>query len=261
MAVDYVKEGRIAIMTINRPEARNALNSDAHRELAEAMIDFRDNSELWVAIITGAGDISFSAGQDLKAMGGGQQQRPEGERAERPAGPASAYNIADKIYKPFIAAINGYALGGGLELALTCDIRIAADHASFGQPEVLRGFIPGGGGTQRLPRFIPRAKAAELLLMGQRVSAQEALAMGLVNKVVPLDQLMSTAKEWAEIICQAAPLGVWAAKEAMIRGYEVTLEEGLKIEREMSARCTSSEDFREGVMAFAQKRTPEWKAK
>lgn len=261
MAVDYVKEGRIAIMTINRPEARNALNSDAHRELAEAMIDFRDNSELWVAIITGAGDISFSAGQDLKAMGGGQQQRPEGERAERPAGPASAYNIADKIYKPFIAAINGYALGGGLELALTCDIRIAADHASFGQPEVLRGFIPGGGGTQRLPRFIPRAKAAELLLMGQRVSAQEALAMGLVNKVVPLDQLMSTAKEWAEIICQAAPLGVWAAKEAMIRGYEVTLEEGLKIEREMSARCTSSEDFREGVMAFAQKRTPDWKAK
>ena len=261
MAVDYVKEGRIAIMTINRPEARNALNSDAHRELAEAMIDFRDNSELWVAIITGAGDISFSAGQDLKAMGGGQQQRPEGERAERPAGPASAYNIADKIYKPFIAAINGYALGGGLELALTCDIRIAADHASFGQPEVLRGFIPGGGGTQRLPRFIPRAKAAELLLMGQRVSAQEALAMGLVNKVVPLDQIMSTAKLWAEIICQAAPLGVWAAKEAMIRGYEVTLEEGLKIEREMSARCTSSEDFREGVMAFAQKRTPDWKAK
>ena len=261
MAVDYVKEGRIAIMTINRPEARNALNADAHRELAEAMFDFRDNSDLWVAIITGAGDISFSAGQDLKAMGGGQQRRPEGERPERPATPASAYNIADKIYKPFIAAINGYALGGGLELALTCDIRIAAEHASFGQPEVLRGFIPGGGGTQRLPRFIPRAKAAELLLMGQRISAEEALAIGLVNKVVPLDQLMSTAREWAEIICQAAPLGVWAAKEAMIRGYEVTLEEGLKIEREMSARCTASEDFREGVMAFAQKRTPEWKAK
>lgn len=261
MAVDYVKEGKIAVMTINRPEARNALNSEAHRELAEAMIDFRDDNNLWVAIITGAGDVSFCAGQDLKAMGGGggaPQQRPEGER---PAVPATAYNLADKIYKPFIAAINGYALGGGLELALTCDILIAADHASFGQPEVLRGFIPGGGGTQRLPRFIPRAKAFELVLMGQRISAQEALQAGLINKIVPLDQLLSTAKEWAEIICQAAPLGVWAAKEAMVRGIEVTLEEGLKIEREMSARCTSSEDFREGVMAFAQKRTPEWKAK
>ena len=261
MAVDYVKEGKIAVMTINRPEARNALNSDAHRELAEAMIDFRDDNDLWVAIITGAGDVSFCAGQDLKAMGGGggaPQQRPEGER---PAAPATAYNLADKIYKPFIAAINGYALGGGLELALTCDILIAADHASFGQPEVLRGFIPGGGGTQRLPRFIPRAKASEMVLMGQRISAQEALQIGLINKVVPLDQLLSTAREWAETICQAAPLGVWAAKEAMVRGIEVTLEEGLKIEREMSARCTSSEDFREGVMAFAQKRTPEWKAK
>jgi len=257
MAVDYVKEGRIAIMTINRPEARNALNSEAHRELGQAMIDFRDDPELWVAIITGAGDVSFCAGQDLKEVGA-PPQRQEGER---PAGPASAYNIADTIYKPFIAAINGYALGGGLELALTCDIRIAAEHASFGQPEVLRGFIPGGGGTQRLPRFIPRAKAAELILMGQRIDAQEAYRIGLVNKVVPLDQLMPTAKEWAETICQAAPLGVWAAKEAMLKGYEVTLEEGLKVEREMNARCRSSEDFREGVMAFAQKRTPEWKAK
>ncbi len=150
MAVDYEKEGRIAIFTINRPEAMNSLNSDVRREMHEAMLDFRDDHELWVGIITGAGEKAFCAGADIKEF------RP-GALVEKGITPIRA----DQIWKPFIAAINGYALGGGLELAMTCDIRIAADHARLGQPEVNIGFMPGAGGTQRLTRFIPRAKAAE----------------------------------------------------------------------------------------------------
>jgi len=251
MAVDYEKEGRIAIMTINRPEALNALNMDVRRELNEAMIDFRDDPELWVAIITGAGDRAFSAGADIKEFRPGPIEEPKGVEIVSP----------DQIWKPFIAAINGYALGGGLELAMTCDIRIAAEHARLGQPEINIGFMPGAGGTQRLPRFVPRAMAAEILLTGQRIEAQEAYRIGLVNKVVPLDQLMPTAKQYAETICQAGPLGVRATKEAMIRGYNMTLEEGLKLERELANRVRSTEDFMEGARAFAEKRPPDYKAK
>jgi len=251
MAVDYEKEGRIAIMTINRPEALNALNMDVRRELNEAMIDFRDDPELWVAIITGAGDRAFSAGADIKEFRPGAIEEPKGVEIVSP----------DQIWKPFIAAINGYALGGGLELAMTCDIRIAAEHARLGQPEINIGFMPGAGGTQRLPRFVPRAMAAEILLTGQRIEAQEAYRIGLVNKVVPLDQLMPTAKQYAETICQAGPLGVRATKEAMIRGYNMTLQEGLKLERELVNRVRSTEDFMEGARAFAEKRPPDYKAK
>jgi len=172
-----------------------------------------------------------------------------------------AYNMADKIWKPFIAAINGYCLGGGLEMALTCDLRIAAEHARFGQPEINIGFMPGGGGTQRLPRFIPWAKAAELLLTGEPINAQEAYRIGLVNKVVPLDQLMSTAKEMAELICQKGPLGVRATKEAMIRGYNMTLEEGLELERSLNNSLRATEDFMEGANAFKEKRQPSYKGK
>ncbi len=249
MAVDYKKEGRIAILTINRPEAMNALNTAVHEELNDAILDFRDDPELWVGIITGAGEKAFSAGADIKEF------RP-GPREDR-----DALTRADQIWKPFIAAINGYALGGGLELAMTCDIRIAAEHARLGQPEVNIGLMPGAGGTQRLPRFVPRAKAAELLLMGVQIDAQEAYRIGLVNKVVPLDQLMSTAREWAEIICQRGPLGVRAAKEAMIRGYSMALEEGLQLEGSLSNRVRESEDFMEGARAFAEKRPPVYKAR
>ncbi len=251
MAVDYEKEGRIAIITINRPEALNALNMDVRRELNQAMIDFRDDPELWVAIITGAGDRAFSAGADIKEFRPGPIETPKGVEIVSP----------DQIWKPFIAAINGYALGGGLELAMECDIRIAAEHARLGQPEINIGFMPGAGGTQRLPRFVPRAMAAEILLTGQRIDAQEAYRIGLVNKVVPLDQLMPTAKQYAETICQAGPLGVRATKEAMIRGYNMTLQEGLKLERELVNRVRSTDDFMEGARAFAEKRPPDYKAK
>ena len=258
MAVDYEKEGKIAIMTINRPEARNALNADVTRELNEAMVDFRDDPELWVAIITGAGDRAFCAGADIKGF-----VRPPAEAAAGAAAPARAVERvrADQIWKPFIAAINGYALGGGLELAMTCDIRIAAEHAELGQPEINIGFMPGAGGTQRLPRFVPRAMAAEILLTGERISAQEAYRIGLVNKVVPLDQLMAAAKQMAEAICQKGPVGVRASKEAMIKGYNLPLDEGLRLESELAAGVRSTEDFIEGARAFIEKRPPAYKGK
>jgi enoyl-CoA hydratase/carnithine racemase len=251
MVVDYKKEGKIAIFTINRPEVMNALNAQVWRELNEAMLDFRDDPGLWVGIITGAGDKAFSAGSDIKEFSSGSMGAGES---------LMGLVSVDQIWKPFIAAINGYALGGGLELALTCDIRIAAEHARLGLPEVTIGFMPGTG-AQRLPRFIDRAKASEMLLMGQQIDAQEAYRIGLVNKVVPLDQLMPTAREWAEIICQAGPLGVRASKEAMIRGYSMTLEEGLRLEGELVNRIRGTEDFMEGASAFIEKRKPAWKAK
>ncbi len=254
MAVDYVKEGRIAIMTINRPEAMNALNADVSREMREAMIDFRDNNDLWVAIITGAGDRAFSAGADIKNFRPATQEDMERVRDATPV-------RADTIWKPFIAAINGYALGGGLEMAMTCDIRIAAEHAQLGQPEINIGFMPGAGGTQRLPRFVPRAIAAEILLTGNRITAQEAYRIGLVNKVVPLDKLMDTAKEIANTICSRGPLGVRASKEAMIRGYDMVLEEGLKLESQLATHIRTTDDFMEGARAFVEKRPPDYKAK
>ena len=253
MAVDYEKEGRIAIMTINRPEALNALNADVQRELHEAMVDFRDDAELWVAILTGAGDRAFSAGADIKGFRPGT-----GEVPQRGAEPRLR---ADTIWKPFIAAIHGYCLGGGLELAMTCDIRIAADDAQMGQPEINIGFMPGGGGTQRLPRFVSRAVAAEILLTGNRIDAQEALRIGLVSRVVPRDQLMPTAMEIANTICSRGPLGVRASKEAMIRGYSMPLEDGLRLETEKIAYIRATEDFMEGARAFVEKRPPNYKAK
>jgi len=254
MAVDYEKDGRIAIITINRPEAMNSLSADVRVEMQAAFRDFRDNPDLWVAILTGAGDRAFSAGADIKGF-----LPAEGQGAA--AGPQEPPVRADEIWKPFIAAIHGYCLGGGLELAMTCDIRIAADNAKLGQPEVNIGFMPGAGGTQRLPRFVPRAVAAEILLTGNRIDAQEALRVGLVSRVVPRDQLMPTAIEIANTICTRGPLGVRATKEAMVRGYDMTLENGLNLERELVQKVRATDDFKEGARAFAQKRPPEYKAK
>ena len=250
MAVDYRKEGRIAVFTINRPEVLNALNAEVGREMNQAMLDFRDDPDLWVGIITGAGDRAFSAGADITQFRPGPTAAEAGERVR-----------ADQIWKPFIAAIHGYCLGGGLELALTCDLRIAAENTRLGLPEINVGIIPAGGGIDRLPRFVPRAMAAEIMLMGQHMDADEAYRIGLVNKVVPRDQLMPTAKEWAEIICQAGPLQVRAVKEGLIRGYDLPLEEALHLERELSNRIRGTEDYLEGARAFVEKRKPEWKAR
>lgn len=256
MSIKYWKEGKIAIFTINRPEAWNALTMEAMQDLQDAMVDFRDDPDLWVGIVTGAGDKAFCSGADIKDTLAFMKEHQNSPWAF-PATPMRGLDL----WKPLIAAINGVALGGGLELALACDIRIASENARLGTPEVTLGIIPGWGATQRLPRMIPWAKAAELLFTGKPIDAQEAYRIGLVNKVVPLEQLMPTAKEWAETICRAAPLAVRAAKEAMIRGYSMTLEEGLRLENSLIAYTFGTEDFIEGTAAFAEKRKPEYKAK
>ncbi|MFC2060165.1 enoyl-CoA hydratase/isomerase family protein [Chloroflexota bacterium] len=256
MAFGYKKKGKIATFTFDRPEARNALNVETYRELQKAMTDFRDDPELWVGIVTGTGDKAFCAGADIKELLPFRK-----EHRDRPwAYPATPARGLD-IWKPLIAAVNGLALGGGLEIALACDIRIAAENARFGQPEILIGMMAGSGGTQRLPRLIPWCKAAELLLVGKPIDAQEAYRIGLVNRVVPLDQLMPTAGEWAEAICQASPLAVRATKEAMVRGYSLTLEDGLRLEYSLTNYVMGTEDFTEGTTAFVEKRKPEFKVR
>jgi len=256
MSLDYEKEGRIAIFTINRPEARNAQNIEIKRQLHEAMVDFRDDPELWVGIVTGAGDKAFCAGADINETLPFLKEHEDSPWA-LPPNPTRGF----ELYKPLIAAINGLALGGGLEIAIACDIRIASEDALFSQPEVLLGLMPGAGGTQRLPRLIPWCKAAELLFLGRPIDAQEAYRIGLVNKVVPKEQVMTTAKRWAELICRAGPLAVRAAKEAMIRGSSLTLEDGLRLENSLFNHLMDTEDYAEGVAAFNEKRRPVFKAK
>jgi len=255
--IDYKKEDRIAIFTINRPEALNTINIPTLQELHDVIIDFRDDPELWVGIITGAGDRAFSAGADIKDM---LPFLKEHLPANPEAIPATLMRGLD-IWKPLIAAINGLALGGGLEIALACDIRIASEKARLGTPEVTLGLIPGWGGTQRLPRMVPWCKAAEICLMGKPIDAQEAYRIGLVNKVVPQEEVMPVAKEWAQTICQAGPLAVRAAKEAMIRGSNMSLDEGLQLENALSGYVMHTEDFNEGTKAFAEKRKPIFKAR
>ncbi len=257
MAIDYQKEGKIAIFTLNRPEALNAMNVQTARELHEAMADFRDDPELWVGIITGAGDRAFCAGADIKDMLPFLKEHLQNRPWAMPDTPMRGLDL----WKPIIAAINGVALGGGLEIVLACDLRIASEKARFGCPEVNLGLIPGWGATQRLPRMVPRCKAAELLLMGKIIDAEEAYRIGLVNIVVPPEAVMTTAKEWAEVICQAGPLAVRAAKEAMIRGSNLTLEDGLRLENALEAYLMSTKDFTEGTTAFVEKRKPDFKAK
>lgn len=252
MAIEYQKEGKIAIFTINRPEVLNALNLESLGELTKAMIDFRDDPGLWVGIVTGAGERSFCTGLDLKEV---QPLKP-GERQDW-SKPTFVKGL--EMWKPVIAAVNGYAFGGGLEIALACDIRIAADNARFGLTEVSIGLMPGWGGTQRLPRLINFGKAIELILMGKQLKAQEAYDLGLVSEVVPQTELMAKAKEYANRICELAPLAVKATKETIIRGYSMTLDEGLTLESALSDAILATKDFAEGHNAFLEKRRPVFK--
>jgi enoyl-CoA hydratase/carnithine racemase len=254
MPVDYRKEDRIAFITINRPRALNSIDVETWQSLNKAMEDFRDDPEAWVGIITGAGDRAFCAGADVRDTLPFMKER---SHWLWPAAPKYGLDL----WKPLIAAINGLALGGGLEIALACDIRIASENARLGTPEVTLGLIPGWGATQRLPRVISWAKAAELLLTGIPVDAQEAYRIGLVNKVVPRDQLMSAAKEYADNICQAGPLGVRAAKQAMLRGYSLPLEDGLRLEGSFFDYLLTTEDYEEGTSAFIEKRKPDFKGR
>jgi len=256
--ITYEKRGRIAIVSINRPEVMNAIDPQTSSELQQAWYDFRDDPELWVGIQTGAGEKAFSAGNDLVAMSRAQQS---GDRAGFGSAPFAGITRGFECWKPLIAAINGYCLAGGLELALTCDIRIAAEHAQFGLPEVTRAIIPGAGGTQRLPRLIPVGAALELILSGGRFDSAWALRNGLVNYVVPAAEVMPRAIAMAEAICENGPLAVRLAKEAVQRGVAMSLDDGLQLEVEQSRQVLMSEDAREGPLAFAQKRKPQYKGR
>ncbi|MDP2726713.1 MAG: enoyl-CoA hydratase-related protein [Dehalococcoidia bacterium] len=259
MGLIYEKKDKIAVLTINRPEALNALDPETMQEMANALTDVRDDPDIWVGILTGSGDRAFSTGADLKKMFGAG-----GQSTGLP--PASFERLFEifrrfEIWKPFIAAVNGMALGGGTEFALACDIRIAAENASFGLTEPKWSLIPGAGGTQRLPRLIPLGLALEMLLTGKRVDAQEAYRIGLANAVVPLSELMPTAMKMAGTICENGPLAVSAIKEAAIKGLSMPLEYGLRLERLFAILNRFTEDAKEGPLAFAEKRKAQFKGK
>jgi len=252
MAVHYEKKGKIAKFTLNFSETQNRIDAETYRDLGRALMKFRDDSEAWVAIITGTGEI-FSTGADHETILVPWRNKTFQEP------PMITRGL--EIWKPLIAAINGPARGGGVEIALGCDIRIASENAFLQFPEVGRGLIPGLGGTQRLPRMISAAKAAEMILMGTPVSAEEAYRIGLVNAVVPLEQLLNTAEQWAAKICENGPLAVQRAKEAMIRGRNMTLEDGLRLELAFFEEVLQSEDYEEGLLALKADRKPEYKGR
>lgn len=255
MPIDYNKEGKIAIFTLNRPQALNAIDPETAEQFERAFTDFTNDEDLWVGIITGAGNKAFSVGADIEKMLP-ELKKSSGKTHARPFDVMRGLNQ----WKPIIAAINGAALGGGLEIALLCDLRIASENAIFGMPEVTLGLIPGWGGTQRLPRAIPLAKAAELLLIGKPISAQEAFRIGLLNKVVPLSELLSTAKQIAETLCKRVPLAVRSAKQAMIQGMSLSPENGLELESKLNDFLVYTSDFDEGCKASIEKRRAIFKA-
>ncbi len=252
MKVLFERTGAIARVTINRPERLNACDFETYARLAEVWREFQDDPTMRVAILTGAGERAFCAGSDIKTN---YVERP-GEEPHN-----LLFPILLNLTKPIIAAINGHANGGGLEQALACDIRVAADHAQFGLGEVRLGWLPGGGGTQRLPRLIPLGRALEMLYTGNRIGAQEALRLGLVDHVVPMDQLIARCEAIAQEICKSAPLAVQRIKQVALRGLDRPLAEGLELEREHYAWLQTTEDAREGALAFAAKRRPNWKAR
>jgi len=260
----YEQRGRTTIITINRPDRMNAINAQTSAELQHAWHTFRDDPDAWVAILTGAGDRAFSAGNDLVATA--RSGRSDGEvltEAQRAMlrAPFGGNTRGLELWKPTIAAINGYCLAGGLEMALACDIRIAAEHAQFGLPEVTWAIIPGAGGTQRLPRVIPLAAAMDMILTAERIDAQAALRWGLISRLVAASDLMPTALRIAETICTRGPLAVRAAKESILRGLNVSIEQGLAMESMFSRQVYVSDDAKEGPRAFAEKRTPDFKGR
>jgi enoyl-CoA hydratase len=245
----YEKEDQVAIITFNRPEAMNALNNQTRAEFGQAIGDVAADDEIKVLILTGSGK-AFVAGSDIK----------EFNRTT----PFAAHNIlrlgemVEKLEKPVIAAVNGFCLGGGCEIAMGCDLIIASEKAKFGQTEINIGIIPGGGGTQRLPRLIGACRAKELIFTGEIIRAEAADRLGLVNRVVPMEELMPTAKEIAAKIATKSAAALKLAKQAINRGMQTNLESGLKYEYELYSLSLSLEDKAEGVAAFLEKRTPKF---
>ncbi|MFL6209625.1 MAG: enoyl-CoA hydratase/isomerase family protein [Pyrinomonadaceae bacterium] len=247
---------RVAIITINRPDKRNALNIKTREEGAAALDELRADDGVRVVIITGAGDKAFIAGADIGEFAGRTAVTQRDVMTGR-----SLFTAIDTFPKPIIAMINGYCLGGGCELAMACDLRIASERASFGQPEINLGIIPGGGGTQRLTHLVGEGKAMELILTGEIIDAQVAHSIGLVNMVVPHEELAAKTLEIANRIAEKSPVALRLAKEAVKTAARATLDEGLRREIDLFALCFSSADKDEGVAAFLEKRKPEFKGR
>ena len=251
------REGRLTIVTLNRPQAMNALHSAAHFELSHIFDEFAGDPDQWVAIITGAGEKAFCAGSDLKAIA-------KGTSNERPTSGFAGLTSRFDLVKPVIAAVNGVAMGGGFEIALACDLVVASSNAVFALPEPRVGLTAFAGGMHRLPRQIGMKHAMGLILTGRRIDAREALSMGIVNEVVAPPELMAAARKWAGWILECSPMAVRASKEAAMRGLsEASVEAALSAQAGYPAvkAWKASDDYVEGPHAFADKRKPEWKGR
>jgi len=250
----YEKRDAIAYVTINRPKVLNALGKATWADLRAAFEDARDDDAVRGVILTGAGDKAFAAGADISELA--QASAVQAEQLSRLG--QEVLDLVENLGKPVVAAINGFALGGGCETAMACTIRIAIEHARFGQPEVKLGLLPGGGGTQRLPRLVGRGRALQLILGGGMIDAQEAWRIGLVNEVVPADSLIPRAEAILKEIAANAPLGVRYALEAVNKGLEASQAEGLALEASVFGLCAATEDKAEGTSAFLEKRAAQF---
>ena len=253
----YEKKGAVAYITLNRPKVLNALNKATIAELTAAFGDSRDDAAVRGVIFTGAGDKAFAAGADVSEVVNDTPLEAE----EKTRSGQALTTLIENLGKPVIAAVNGFALGGGCELAMACTIRLAAETAKFGQPEVKLGIMPGYGGTQRLPRLIGKGRALQLILSGDIISAQEAYRIGLVNEVVPNDSLMARAEVILKQINSNAPQSVKFSIEAVNKGLETSLSEGLLLEASLFAICAATEDKKEGTSAFLAKRAPKFQGR
>jgi enoyl-CoA hydratase/carnithine racemase len=252
-ALLYEKKARIGYVTLNRPRILNAQSPEMFEELAEVFGDIKHDPDVGVVILSGAGDRAFCAGADINFLKQLAQTTPVAAKTFVEMN-RLAFGAIAHLGKPVIAAVNGFALGGGCELAMACHIRIASDNARFGQPEINLGLFPGAGGTQRLPRLVGKGIALEMMLTGEPISAQEAHRVGLVNRVVPAAELMETAEKLAQQILSKAPLAVGMILEAVQHGMEMSLAEGLQLEENLFGVICSTEDMREGTTAFLEKR-------
>jgi enoyl-CoA hydratase len=255
--VIYDKKGPIAYVTLNRPKVMNALNKATIAELRTAFEDARDDAAMRGVVLTGAGEKAFAAGADIAEMA--NNTAVEAEQGTRRG--QALTDLIENLGKPVIAAVNGFALGGGCELAMACSIRIAAESAKFGQPEVKLGVMPGYGGTQRLPRLVGKGRALKLILSGDIIDAAEAYRIGLVDEIVPGAQLIERAETVLRKIVVNAPFSVKYALEAVNRGLETSVSEGLVIEASLFAVCASTDDKKEGMSAFLEKRAPKFQGK